>query len=92
MGARAVIFGLEGPDLSSAERAFFREADPWGFILFARNVQTPDQLCRLTSELREAAGRDVPILIDQEGGARRPDGPASLASMAACDAALRWCG
>ena len=42
--------------------------DPWGFILFARNIETPDQLRRLTAGLREAVGRDAPILIDQEGG------------------------
>ncbi|MEM0946687.1 MAG: glycoside hydrolase family 3 protein [Pseudomonadota bacterium] len=50
------------------ERAFFRAADPWGFIVFARNVETPDQVRALTSDLREAVGRDAPVLIDQEGG------------------------
>jgi beta-N-acetylhexosaminidase len=47
---------------------FFAEAQPWGFILFARNVQSPEQLRRLTGDLRGALGRDAPILIDQEGG------------------------
>jgi beta-N-acetylhexosaminidase len=65
---RAVIFGCAGTALSAAERAFFREADPWGFILFARNVESPAQLRRLTADLREAVGRDAPVLIDQEGG------------------------
>lgn len=64
----AAIFGCAGPDLSPDERAFFRDSDPFGFILFARNVDTPDQLRRLTASLREAVGRDAPILIDQEGG------------------------
>jgi beta-N-acetylhexosaminidase len=68
MTARAVIFGCAGQNLGAAEAAFFREADPWGFILFARNIDTPDQLRRLTAELREAVGRDAPVLIDQEGG------------------------
>jgi len=66
--ARAAIFGTGGPVLEAAERAFFAEADPWGFILFARNVETPDQLRRLTGDLRSAVGRDAPVLIDQEGG------------------------
>lgn len=66
--SRAVVFGTHGARLSSEEAAFFRDADPWGFILFARNVETPDQLRRLTSELRDAVGRDAPIMIDQEGG------------------------
>ncbi|MEM1346245.1 MAG: glycoside hydrolase family 3 N-terminal domain-containing protein [Pseudomonadota bacterium] len=65
---RAAIYGLAGPDLSPSERAFFAEADPWGFILFARNIDTPVRLKRLTADLRESVGRDAPILIDQEGG------------------------
>jgi beta-N-acetylhexosaminidase len=68
MTARAVIFGCEGTALGARERAFFREADPWGFILFARNVDSPGQLRTLTAALRDAVGRDAPVLIDQEGG------------------------
>ena len=68
MGARACIFGCLGPHLTPVESAFFRDADPWGFIIFARNIETPDQVRALTSELRNAVGRDAPILIDQEGG------------------------
>ncbi|AWB48450.1 beta-N-acetylhexosaminidase [Gemmobacter aquarius] len=64
----ATIFGCSGTALTPAERAFFRDADPFGFILFARNVDTPDQLRRLTADLRDAVGRDAPILVDQEGG------------------------
>ena len=68
MTARAVIFGCGGPELTGREQAFFREADPWGFILFARNIESPDQVRRLTEGLRAAVGRDAPVLIDQEGG------------------------
>jgi beta-N-acetylhexosaminidase len=65
----AAILGCRGPALDAEERAFFRDVDPWGFILFARNVETPDQVRRLTDALRETVGRpDTPILIDQEGG------------------------
>ncbi len=64
----ACAFGCAGPALAPAEHALFAEAQPWGFILFARNVETPLQLMRLTADLREAVGRDAPILIDQEGG------------------------
>lgn len=66
--ASAVIFGLAGPVLTPVEAAFFRDINPWGFILFARNVQNPKQVKRLTSDLREAVGRDCLIFIDQEGG------------------------
>ncbi|WIV51861.1 glycoside hydrolase family 3 N-terminal domain-containing protein [Marivivens sp. LCG002] len=64
----AFIFGCEGPELSAWEKAFFRDAQPWGFILFARNIVEPEQLIRLTRDLREAVGWNAPILIDQEGG------------------------
>lgn len=63
-----ILGGIAGPDLAPDERAFFQEADPWGFILFGRNVDTPDRLRRLTAELRDAVGRDAPVLVDQEGG------------------------
>lgn len=68
VGRGAVIFGCAGPALLPEERAFFRDVDPFGFILFARNVETPDQLRRLTADLRAAVGRDAPVLVDQEGG------------------------
>ena len=68
MAPRAAIFGLAGPALTERERAFFAEADPWGFILFERNVESPGQLRRLVAELRETVGRAAPVLIDQEGG------------------------
>ena len=68
MSLSAAILGVQGPDLLAQEQAFFREANPWGFVLFARNVETPGQLSRLTAALREAVGREAPIFIDQEGG------------------------
>jgi len=64
----ASILGCEGPHLSPDEARFFAGAQPWGFILFARNIVDPTQLLALTSDLRAAVGRDAPILIDQEGG------------------------
>lgn len=64
----ACIFGCETLRLTSAEKQFFKASDPWGFILFARNISTANQVCALTSEIRETVGRDTPILIDQEGG------------------------
>src|SRR6266516_5886714 len=72
---RAFITGLSGPSLTAAERQFIQEADPWGLILFKRNVTTPDALRRLTGDCRDAVGRDAPILIDQEGGRVQRLGP-----------------
>lgn len=69
MGIRAFIAGCAGRVLSAQERSFFAEHEPWGFILFARNIDNPDQVRALTAQLRESVGRDdAPILIDQEGG------------------------
>lgn len=65
----AAIVGLEGTALSDAERGFFRELNPMGYILFARNCDNPQQLRALTDALRELSGdAALPILIDQEGG------------------------
>jgi len=64
----ATILGCRGPRLGRDEAAFFRDADPFGFILFARNVEDPAQLARLTADLRAAVDRDAPVLVDQEGG------------------------
>ena len=64
-----VIFGLSGPCLTADEQAFFKDANPAGYILFARNIENPEQLRALTDSLRDLAGRDdLLILIDQEGG------------------------
>ncbi len=68
MAHGAVIVGPQEHVVTDWEKAHFRETDPWGFILFARNVDTPEQVRRLTGGLRDAVGRDAPILIDQEGG------------------------
>ena len=65
----ACILGCEGPTLSRQERDFFRAVKPWGFILFRRNIESPEQVRALTGALRETIGRfEAPILIDQEGG------------------------
>ncbi len=72
---RAFITGLSGPSLTAAERQFTQEADPWGLILFKRNVTTPDALRRLIGDFRDAVGRHAPILIDQEGGRVQRLGP-----------------
>ncbi len=64
----AAIFGCDGLRLSLDERAFFADANPFGFILFDRNLDNADQIRALTSDLRAAVGWNAPIFIDQEGG------------------------
>ncbi|MGA0616019.1 glycoside hydrolase family 3 N-terminal domain-containing protein [Paracoccus sp. KR1-242] len=68
MTSATILGGIAGPDLTDKERDFFRAANPWGFILFGRNIDTPERLRRLTAALRDAVGWDAPVLIDQEGG------------------------
>jgi beta-N-acetylhexosaminidase len=68
MPARAFITGLAGLTISANERAFLREAQPWGFIIFQRNVSSPAQVSDLTSSFRDLVGWQAPVLVDQEGG------------------------
>ena len=76
MSHSAVIFGCSGQSLTADERAFFRDVRPWGFILFKRNIDAPDQVRALTAELRACTGVDnAPVLIDQEGGRVQRLGP-----------------
>ena len=76
MQSRAFITGVSGPELIAAEREFIRSERPWGFILFKRNVETPQQVALLVQELRKSVGvPDAPILIDQEGGRVQRLGP-----------------
>jgi beta-N-acetylhexosaminidase len=66
---QATFYGFAGERLTEDERAFFRDSNPAGYIVFRRNISSPDQLRALTSELRAIHGRDdLPVLIDQEGG------------------------
>ena len=62
------IIGLSKDYLTKEESYFLRDANPWGVILFARNVDTPDKLRRLTGDIRDSMGRNTLIFVDQEGG------------------------
>lgn len=65
----ALITDCAGTSLTPEEKRLFARADPYGFILFARNCESPAQVRALVSEMKECVGRgDVPVLIDQEGG------------------------
>ncbi len=69
MTPSAFICGCAGLELSREEEEFFTTANPWGLILFARNVDTPGQVCALVRRFRECVNRpEAPVFIDQEGG------------------------
>ncbi len=76
MMARAFITGLAGTAVSPDECAFLREAQPWGLILFKRNIDSPAQVTGLIDSFLDAVGRtDAPVLVDQEGGRVQRLGP-----------------
>lgn len=63
-----LLLGLDGPELKPDEAALFRRLQPAGYILFSRNIVSPEQTRKLTDDLRDLSV-DLPIIgIDQEGG------------------------
>jgi beta-N-acetylhexosaminidase len=75
MAIGAFICGCRGLEFTPDEIAFLRESDPWGFILFKRNIGTPPQVQALTNHFRDIVGRHAPVLVDQEGGRVQRLGP-----------------
>ncbi|MCM2399760.1 beta-N-acetylhexosaminidase [Rhizobium sp. S153] len=67
--AKAMILGCSGLSLTADEKSLYRDEQPWGFIVFARNLSEPAQIVDLVAEMRDTVGgRNAPVLIDQEGG------------------------
>jgi beta-N-acetylhexosaminidase len=75
MAARAFITGLAGTSLTADERAFLRDARPWGLILFKRNIEDKTQVTGLVAEALHEVGSQAPVLVDQEGGRVQRFGP-----------------
>ena len=76
MAAAAFITGLSGIHVTTDERAFLRAAEPWGLILFKRNIDNQSQVIALVNEFKSIVGcAEAPVLIDQEGGRVQRLGP-----------------
>ncbi len=76
MAISAFITGVSGETLTQNERDFLRDSNPWGLILFKRNIKDRHQVTRLISEFRDSiSGADAPVLVDQEGGRVQRLGP-----------------
>jgi beta-N-acetylhexosaminidase len=75
MMARAFITGMAGTTISPEEASFFRDASPWGLILFKRNIDSPAQVAAITVHFRDVVGWNAPVLVDQEGGRVQRLGP-----------------
>ena len=93
MTRSAAIYGCSGHRLTEDEKAFFAEVRPWGFIVFRRNVDSPDQMRALTDEMRDCVGDpNAPVLIDQEGGRVQRMGPPHWAKYPPAEAYLKATG
>lgn len=66
--SKAMILGCHGLTLTPDEVALYKAEQPWGFILFGRNISEAAQISDLVAALRDSVGRDAPVFIDQEGG------------------------
>ena len=66
--SKAMILGCHGLTLTPDEIALYKAEQPWGFILFGRNIGEAAQISDLVASLRDCVGRNAPVLIDQEGG------------------------
>ena len=67
-GGEFIVMGIPGYTLDEATAKIIKEVQPAGFILFARNIKDPQQLRKLTDELRASVKEEPIITIDQEGG------------------------
>ena len=63
-----LLTGVPGPELDPDTAARFKKLQPGGFILFGRNIESPEQLRKLTDDLRDLSNTEPIITIDQEGG------------------------
>ena len=63
-----LIIGLEGTILNDNETKFLSDYKPWGIILFQRNCINHKDTLTLIDKIKSKTHKDMPILIDQEGG------------------------
>ena len=68
MNGHHLLLGLKGFELSPDETALFKKLQPAGYILFSRNIVSPEQTRALTDSLRALHTHEPIIAIDQEGG------------------------
>ena len=66
---RCFITGIKGKKLNKREIIFLKKFQPWGIILFSRNLESFDQIKKLTTHIKKIfKDKNYPIIIDQEGG------------------------
>lgn len=68
MHGQLLLLGVPGTELTPDDAALYKAIQPGGFVLFGRNVASPEQVRKLTDDLRELCDITPIISIDQEGG------------------------
>ena len=64
-----IILSCSGKKLNNDEIVFFKETNPFGFVLFSRNFSNKNQIVNLIKSLKKVTlNQNVLIFIDQEGG------------------------
>ncbi|NII73672.1 beta-N-acetylhexosaminidase [Dyella sp. SG562] len=63
-----LMIGLAGLELSEGERRQLVAPGVSGVLLFARNFASREQVSALIEAIREVAGEDFLVAVDQEGG------------------------
>ncbi len=63
-----LVTGVPGCELDAQTASLFRKLQPGGYILFGRNIQSPQQLRKLIDDLRDLSAHEPFIMIDEEGG------------------------
>ena len=64
-----IVYSLKGKKLGKKEINFFKNTNPFGFILFSRNFENIKQIKDLIYDLKNVTNnKNVQISVDQEGG------------------------
>lgn len=63
-----LVIGIPGATVDPSTQSLIQEIQPGGFILFGRNIKSPQQLRDLIDHLRSLVPFEPVITIDQEGG------------------------
>ena len=68
MKKKAIIISIKGTSLTRQEKLLLSKENPWGLILFKRNIKSIAQIKNLIKDIKKfAKDKKFPILIDEEG-------------------------
>ena len=68
MKKKAIIVSIKSTTLKKKEKLLFSNKNPWGVILFKRNIKSLKQIQSLIKTIKKlTCDKNFPILIDEEG-------------------------